>query len=453
MVNDIVKKVRDYICRHEMINPGDHVYVAVSGGADSMCLLFLLKELSGTMDFSLSAVHVEHGIRGQESVDDMAYVKNECEKLGIPVIVESVDAAGVSEMTGTTLEEAARNERYRVFGSLDADRIALAHHMDDQAETFIFNALRGTGLRGLRGMIPVRDRYIRPLLCITRQDTEEYCRQKHIEYRQDLTNSDLDITRNRIRHTVMPELSGLNEKATEHICETAAELTETEDYLDQMTGKAFEECILRDETEDKGVLRIDLDRFETFHSIIASRVVKKALISVSGKARDIGRKHIEAVLSIAKGQSGRHVKLIYGITASREFRTVVIRRGGKYELPSLQIKPVLGFEILDRKKVAAEEIKAGDIYTKYIDYDKINGVSVLSVRHRMPGDHISIRGGNKKLKDLLIEDRIPSEKREEMYFVTVGSEIVWIPDTGRIGERFKVTEGSEKILKMEIKYG
>ena len=162
MVNDIVKKVRDYICRHEMINPGDHVYVAVSGGADSMCLLFLLKELSGDMDFSLSAVHVEHGIRGQESVDDMAYVKNECEKFGIPVIVESVDAAGVSEMTGTTLEEAARNERYRVFESLDADRIALAHHMDDQAETFIFNALRGTGLRGLRGMIPVRDRYIRP---------------------------------------------------------------------------------------------------------------------------------------------------------------------------------------------------------------------------------------------------------------------------------------------------
>ena len=275
MVNDIVKKVRDYICRHEMINPGDHVYVAVSGGADSMCLLFLLKELSGDMDFSLSAVHGEHGIRGQESVDDMAYVKNECEKFGIPVIVESVDAAGVSEMTGTTLEEAARNERYRVFESLDADRIALAHHMADQAETFIFNALRGTGLRGLRGMIPVRDRYIRPLLCITRQETEEYCRQKHIEYRQDLTNEDLDITRNRIRHTVIPELARLNEKAVEHICETAAELTETEDYLDQMTGKAFEECILRDETEDKGELRIDLDRFETLHSIIASRVVKK----------------------------------------------------------------------------------------------------------------------------------------------------------------------------------
>ncbi|MBO5550661.1 MAG: tRNA lysidine(34) synthetase TilS, partial [Lachnospiraceae bacterium] len=455
MVNDITDRVRDYICRHEMIRSGDHVCVAVSGGADSMCLLFLLKELTGVLDFSLSAVHVEHGIRGQASVSDMEYVKTECEKAGIPVMVETVDAVNVSKITGTTLEEAARNERYRIFEGIAADRLALAHHMDDQAETFIFNALRGTGLRGLRGMLPVRDRYIRPLLCIARWETEAYCRSRGIEYRQDLTNEDTEIARNRIRHKVMPELAILNEKAAEHICEAAGELAETEEYLEQMTGNAFEECVIPGEAGDSGTIRIDIERLEALHGIIASRVIKKALITVSGRAKDIGRKHVEAVLSLAKGQSGRRADLIYGIRAFREFKTLIIRRNGRYELSDnaflrgsiLQDRPEVIFEVLDRDEVSFEEIKAGENYTKFIDYAKISGVSELSVRHRQPGDCISIKGGSKKLKDLLIEEKIPAAERDKMLLVAVGPEIVWIPYTGRIGEKYKVTHDTERILK------
>ena len=438
-----------------MIRKGDRVCVAVSGGADSMCLLFLLNELSGVLDFSLSAVHVEHGIRGQASLDDMEYVENQCRTLGIPVETARVDSVKVSETTGTSLEEAARNERYRILDGSDFDKMALAHHMDDQAETFLFNAVRGTGLRGLRGITPVRGRYIRPLLCVTRDEIEKYCREKQIEYRHDQTNEDLDIARNRIRHIVVPELIKINSGASEHICETAEELAETDAYLDMAAEKAFEECTGYEGNEAGKSVRIDLDKFDNLHGVIASRVVKKALITVSGKAKDIGRKHIEAVLALAKGQSGRHISLIYGIKAYKEFRTIVIAKKDTYELPEVgsQSPPDIVFQTMDWKDISMEKIISSGNYTKFIDYAKINDVSALSVRHRQPGDHISIKNGSKKLKDLLIEEKIPGDRRNRLYLVAMGSEAVWIPDIGRIGERFKVSDDTKKILRMEIKNG
>ena len=490
MEKSLAYKVKDYILDKSMIAKGERVCVAVSGGADSMCLLFLLHDISDSMGFTLSAVHVEHGIRGQASLDDMEYVKAQCDRLGIPLHTARVDAVKASEESGTTLEEAARNERYRIFGGIKADKIALAHHKNDQAETVLFNLARGTGIRGLRGMEPVWDRFIRPLLCATREEIEEYCKEWQIEYRHDATNDDLDISRNRIRHLIVPELTQINDKALEHIFDAAEELAGIEEYLAEATERAYRECVkplsngpFADAYQLSGKsaysdIEIDLDILDSLHEVIAPRVIKRGLISVSGRAKDISRKHVEAVLMLAKGQSGRHISLIYGIKAYKEFRKLVIRGAGRYELsdeaggihkadskPSgmddnglqgtdgINLTPKLLTAVLTETDVSMDEIKASANYTKFIDYATIDDASDLKVRHREPGDFISIKGGNKKLKDLLIEEKIPVGKRNNMYFVAMNKEIVWIIDTGRIGERFKVTSDTEKILRMEIKNG
>ncbi len=459
MENEVVSRVRDHIVRHGMIDRNDKVCVAVSGGADSMCLLFLLCRLKEEMGFILSAVHVEHGIRGQASIDDMLFVEKQCENLGVSLEKIRVDAVSAAEETGTTLEEAARNERYRIFSSVEADRIALAHHMNDQAETFIFNAVRGTGIKGLGGIRAVRGRYIRPLLCISREEIEGYCKDNHIEYRQDATNNDIRISRNRIRHIIMPELIRLNDGSIRHISETAEEIREVEEYLEDAAKEAFRKCLIQKESRHPLDMVIDLDALEEYHGAIVSRVIREALIKKAGRAKDITRRHVNAVISLAKGQSGRHVDLIYGLKAYKEFRKLVIMGPGEYE-PAAWIRkpekpdtPEPVYTVLSRAEVSWESILSAESYTKYIDYATIGDASDLRLRHRRQGDHISIKGGNKKLKDLLIEEKIPAGMRDEMFFIALGDEIVWIPDLGRIGERFKINEGTKTVLKMEWVYG
>ena len=416
-----------------------------------MCLLFLLYDLKDILGFFLSAVHVEHGIRGQASLDDMAFVAEQCAGLDIPLETVSVDACDIAQKTDTTLEEAARNERYRVFSGIDSDRVALAHHMNDQAETFIFNSVRGSGIRGLKCMEPVREKYIRPLLCVTRQETEAFCGRKQIKYRQDSTNDDTRLTRNHIRHDVIPLLLAVNDRAVQHIFETTSDIYEIEEYLSYAAEKAYVDCVIPEQRRGSPEIIINIDALERQHHVIAARIVKTALEKAAGRARDITRRHVESVIALTKGQSGRHIDLIYGIKAYKEFRRLIIRSPGEYELPEKAPEPE--YTVVSKQDVSMERIRSSGNYTKYIDYATINDTSLLSIRHRKQGDFISIKGGNKKLKDLLIEERIPADRRDDMYFVAMGKEIVWIPDTGRIGERFKVTDKTEKILRMEMKNG
>ena len=452
-VSEIKKLVKDYIKEHAMICKGQTVGVAVSGGADSMCLLFLLHELKEEMDFDIKAVHVEHGIRGEESVLDMEYVRETCLAWDIPLEIHRIDVPAVSKETGTSVEEAARNERYRIFTDTEADRIALAHHKDDIAETVIYNLIRGSGVNGLKGIDPVRGRYIRPLLCLTREDTEKVCRENDIRYRTDSTNEDTDIPRNRIRHKILPELMEINDRAVDHIVDTSSDIRMISGHIHNETGKAKESCL----SYTNGRYELDIEKLDRLDQALRSALIKDTLISAAGRARDIGRRHIDAVLDLMCGQSGRHVDLIYGIKAARQFGKLVIFGPGKYEqdggsaLPDGP--PHIEFTVLDIAKTDMEDISKGNNYTKFIDYATIGGTYDLAIRHRQSGDHISIKGGSKKIKDLMIEEKVPPDMRDALYLVTLGSEVVWMIDTGRIGERFKVTEGTKQVLKMEIKNG
>ena len=220
----MLKKVRDYMREHEMTAPGDAVIVALSGGADSVCLLTVLKQLA-TPEFLLRAVHVHHGIRGAEADRDKAFAQKLCESLSVPLCVAYCHVPAYAAEHGLSEEEAGRILRYQVLekeaGKWEQElpagsrvKIALAHHRDDNAETILHHLLRGSGLTGLAGIRPVQGRRIRPLLCVGREEIRAYLEAGHISWCEDSTNQSPDYTRNRIRSQVLPLLkTAVNEQA------------------------------------------------------------------------------------------------------------------------------------------------------------------------------------------------------------------------------------------------
>ena len=234
----LMLEIKRYIGANQLIRPGDGVVVGLSGGPDSVFLLYALHTLQPRMDFTLRAVHVHHGIRGAEADRDEAFSEKLCAKLDIPFQAVHVAAPAYAARHGLSLEEAARILRYEALeaarqqlGQTRAAWIAVAHHLDDQAETVLHNLVRGAGLRGLAGMENRRNHVIRPLLSIKREDILKWLKQYDIPYVTDSTNADPHYTRNRIRSTVLPELREINPEASAHIAHSAALLREADAYF------------------------------------------------------------------------------------------------------------------------------------------------------------------------------------------------------------------------------
>ena len=232
MKDSVKKAVADY----GMILKGDNIIVALSGGADSVSLLYTLNELKDELGFSLSACHVDHNLRGAESDRDRAFAKSLCEKLSVPVSVFSVDVKGTVKKH-QSIEERARELRYEIFGRLAKEngaKIATAHNANDNAETVLLNLLRGTGLKGLCGIPPVRDYLIRPLIYTPRAAIEAFCRENHIEYVTDRTNFSTDYTRNKIRLDILPRLTEINPSLIDGIARMTGNLTEDSVFLEKL---------------------------------------------------------------------------------------------------------------------------------------------------------------------------------------------------------------------------
>ena len=233
----LMLEIKRYIEKNQLIRPGDGVVVGLSGGPDSVFLLYALHTLQVRIGFTLRAVHVHHGIRGAEADRDEAFSEKLCAKLAVPFQAVHVAAPAYAAQQGLSLEEAARILRYEALETarqqLEAPAawIAVAHHLDDQAETVLHNLVRGAGLRGLAGMENRRNHVIRPLLSIKREDILKWLEQNKIAYVTDSTNADPHYTRNRIRSTVLPELREINPEASAHIAHSAALLREADAYF------------------------------------------------------------------------------------------------------------------------------------------------------------------------------------------------------------------------------
>lgn len=475
----ILKQTKEYILQNKMIQPGSCVIAALSGGADSVCMLLLLKELSHELDFTLEAVHVEHGIRGEESRKDARFAMELCKKLDITCHMHPVDVPAYAKRTGLGLEEAARILRYAAFEEEAkkhgadgcAVSVAVAHHQEDNAETVIFQMLRGSGVKGLTGIHPVSGKngvtYIRPLLFASRADIEAYLKENRQGFVIDATNSDTAYSRNRLRHDVFPIFAQINDRAVEHINESARQLESMYDFFAAQVQAACNEAIYRE--NEAVVLRIDV--FKKLHPALQSGVARECIHMAAGRLKDIGSTHIAKLIELAKLQSGRSIDLPYGITAVRSYDRILLRkRGNSNVITSMMIHQSELSQIAstgEEKKIQLENSsyitlkvscfdgKMDEIpkkpYTKWLDYDKMK--KGFEIRRRRAGDYIIVddQGHRKKLKAFFINEKVPSEQRDRLWLIAQDSLIQSILG-GRSGQSALVSPQTKEVLEITF-YG
>ncbi|MCR4908406.1 MAG: tRNA lysidine(34) synthetase TilS [Lachnospiraceae bacterium] len=315
----VSEKVLRYIRAHDMFPPGATVSAGVSGGADSVCLLFLLYDLKAILGITLRAIHIEHGIRGEESREDADFVSRLCSGLDIPLRIVSADVPAIAKKEGLSLEEAGRKVRYAAFEEEDSDRIAVAHHAGDLAETVLFHLFRGSSFSGFKGMAPVRGRIVRPLLEVSRAEIEEYLNERELVWRTDRSNSDNTMARNLIRNKILPLAENINSAAVRHIAEAAEDFRKLENYLNAQTERAWERYC----EEGDGEITLSCLIFREEEEIISSEVVRKCLERTAGGAGDFARVHISDCIRLSAGEGRKHLKLPRRVVAEKRGKQLV----------------------------------------------------------------------------------------------------------------------------------
>ena len=465
---DMKKKVLDFIREQHMVEEGDGVLAAVSGGADSVCLLFLLCSMREELAVRLAAFHLHHGLRGAEADRDEAFVKQLCGAWQIPFYSAHEDAAAYGRERGISEEEAGRELRYSHLEAL-ADRlsfgkIAVAHHREDQAETVVFHLFRGTGLKGMGGIRPVRGKIIRPLLECSRQEIEGYLRENGISWCEDSTNSENTYKRNRIRNELLPWAGQyLNERASEHAAQFARFAAQADAYFEAQAEMILEaenrtdpeellEAEGRTETENRTetesrTAAVSVRTFDSQPEILKGYLVRAMIRQAGGSARNLTERHIQAVCALTGPGGGVRADLPGGLQAVRGYRELRIARPERLEESGIleQLGKQLQFRVYPREKQL--EIPKNQC-TKWFDYDRIKGT--LSVRTRKEGDYFLLRGGGKKLlRRYLIDEKIPEAERDKLLLLTEGSHVLWVIGY-RISEYYKVSETTEKILEVSV---
>lgn len=451
----MIRKVERFMRENQMTAPGDSLIVGVSGGADSVCLLYILWSLRRKLGIKLTACHVVHGIRGEEAERDAAYTAEICEKFGVPLRVERRDVPYLATQMNMTLEEAGRYVRREIFSQLmketGAQKTALAHHMDDLAETVFMNAARGTGIKGLASLRPVRGSYIRPLLCADRSEIEDCLMRAGLSYCTDSTNLDTEITRNAVRRVLLPKTEELvNKKAGLHLAMLSREAAEVTDFLES-------ECAVRQreyvKSEEDAVFIAE--SFLAEPHLMQSLIIKRSLCELAGTEKDFTRGHVEDILKLYSNETGRRIDLPYRLLAVRKMRGVCIcrriNRDEKEPCSETVLAPgtfalengALNVKILECDGAVIPQ----NMYTKTFDYDKIK--DTLKLRTRLPGDFIVINpdGRRKSFSNYLTDMKVDKELRDRIPLVTRGSEILWAIGM-RSGESCRTDEKTTRALVM-----
>ncbi len=482
---EFIRKIKEYQSKFQMLEQGDGIVAGVSGGADSVCLLSVLKELEQEYDLRICVVHIEHGIRGEESKADAAFVRELAHTFGMEYREFSFDVIAEAKKEHCSVEEMGRRLRYQAFEEIrkkeGLNKIAVAHHQNDQAETVIMNLARGSGIHGLHGILPVRGKIIRPLLSCSRGEIEEYLKRKGLSFRTDKTNLEEEYTRNRVRRKVLPYMEeALNEKTVQHLAQTAELIYEAEACLNRIVNEAYEECLLaaeerreKDQMEKRLAFRmaslLDLEPY------LQKEIFMQGIQRLCQKKKDISRTHMEEIRTLLSVGTGKQMVLPHGIRVYREYDKLCMELLNKEKkqdktwqesgegivsLPIARLEKEDSYEeeiIIKGKcyqlgmtlKKNEKSIKfSKKKYTKSFDYDKIE--RGLCLRYRSAGDFFMLRGEKKqKLKSYFINEKIPRTEREQQLLLADGAHILWIVGR-RISEGYKVTENTKQVIEISI---
>ena len=481
MMKNIVEQTELFIRKYGMIEKDDVVIAGVSGGADSVCLLFILCRLQERLGFQVKVCHVNHGLRGREADADEEYVRNLCASMNVPCRIFREDVELIAVKRKQSLEEAGRTVRRAAFGTMCREdggtKIATAHHRDDNAETVLLNIARGTGLKGLCGIRPVQGRWIRPLLDSDREQIETFLKEQGLSWCTDVTNEEDDYTRNRIRHNILPVMKEqINAGVVRHLEELSIQAREVWDYLEHGVQAAWERCVyVREEQQEANEagekqgpaeIRINGNAFGQEASAVQKQLVKECIAAVRGGEKDIGAVHLKAVTDLFSRQCGKKLDLPGDIAAERTYDGVVIRKNREVKraatgevrevrlnIPGETLLPDGIHRVRCRFADISEKDRAKEIpqksYTKLIDYDIIK--YGLSVRTRQSGDYLAVdeRGSRQKLKSWFINEKIPRELRDKIFLVADGHHIVWIPGW-RMSRACQISNRTKRILEIII---
>ncbi len=472
MGDSLARQVLQFCQKHNLLVPGDRVVVGVSGGLDSLCLLHLLKSLAPGLNLSLTVAHLNHQLRGADSQADADFVRTLAGEWELPVMVESRPVALLAEQYKQSLEEAARQVRYaflwRVAVRVGADKIAVAHHADDQVETVLMHFLRGSGLAGLRGMLPAMDitelglvydlpdpvplrrsspHLIRPLLEAGRPQLETYAQAHELVPRQDLSNEDITFFRNRLRHELIPYLETYNPNLREIVRRTAAVVAAETEILDEHLDKAWRFIVQR---ETPGRIEFHLADWKGLPLAMKRASLRRAIQRLSQGLRDIGFEHIEKAIDIiGRGSTGTRAVLPRGIKLTVSYDTVMMT--AKSEPPPVESEvPYLGEDEIVKIvlpgmtplpgtpwQLRAEFIIQGNLtrrqvsqvgqWETYLDADAAIPDPVL--RRRRPGDRffpLGLEGHSQKVNEFMINEKIPATRRDSIPLLVSGDRILWI---------------------------
>ncbi|WP_075865708.1 tRNA lysidine(34) synthetase TilS [Carboxydothermus islandicus] len=434
MYAEFVETVRKY----KMINPGEKVVVGVSGGPDSMALLFCLLKYREEMDFFLEVAHVNHGLRGRESDLDEELVRDFSRKYGINFHVKRLD--GLKDL-GENLQAIAREKRYEFFYEVlektGAEKIALAHTASDVAETVMMNILRGAGTEGLCGIWPVRDRIIRPLYTIFRREVMSFVERENIPYRVDSSNLVPRYLRNKVRLKLFPFIK--EEFATdieERLFNLALIKQEENQVLDNYLNKLWQEVFVKEGQYLKVSVLQNLSREE------AKLLLRRFWEQATGSKRDLYQEHIENLLAFCNNIKGtRYFLLPRGMRARLSYGKLYLEKNISPTKISFayEMNPPGSVEISEvGKRITLIPVFAGkgDLF--------LARDSSVIVRNRRPGDRFTFRGHTKKLKEWLIDQKIPRDIRERLLIVEVNGQIAWVEGLGA-GDLFKSGKDSDLI--------
>ncbi len=462
----LVARVRRFIVNRDLIPQGTRVLAAISGGPDSTCLLLTLAALRHSLHFELAAAYFDHGLRGARPAQrERNFARALCQTLGVPFRSGAGDVRAHAKSRRLSIEEAARKLRYRFLAraarAADCDIAAAGHTRDDQAETVLLHLIRGSGLRGMAGMAPaatwpvttrsVAPRLIRPLLSLSREETERCCRAAGVTPLRDPSNRSPAYLRNRIRHDLLPRLRKYNPRIDEALTRLAGAAARDIELLERLAAETLADASIK-----RGTMRISRKQFAELPEALRAHVVRLSFVRLLGDARGLNDRHVRAVVRAVSGPSGARLDLPRGLHVAIERRAFVLTTNPAPARPALARRqvalPVPGAarlgawivrgELIDRPR----RLRSANGRVALLDGDVCDR---LWLRHRRPGDRFQPLGlsGSKKLQDVLVDAHVPRAERDAIPLVCSKRGIVWIVGQ-RLAEWAKVTPLARRAVRL-----
>ena len=463
-------RVKSFLESHGLAHRPEPLVLAVSGGPDSLCLLHAVNRLRGPLGISIHVAHLDHCLRGQESDGDAEFVAGQARSLGLDYTIHKEDVKGRQGGHSSSLEEKAREARYEFLSKVSQETgavaVATGHTAQDQAETVLLHILRGSGLSGLRGMRKVASQksvtgtkftLVRPLLTVSRQETEAYCKALGVEPRVDLSNLSTDMVRNRVRLELIPSLSEYNSNILEALRRLSVSADRDLEFIEDSVAESWD-AVVRETT---GGFRLKTEAMYTLPTSLQHHLIRKVLETVLGDLVDIEYSHIRSLVELISKPVGKRINLPRGVMAIMEYGECLItceKLGverpdliiGEQELPVPGGTLVGGWEI-ESWVVDGHELPYGNgVYEAALDADVVG--EGLTVRARRPGDGFHPLGlnGAKKLQDFFVDAKVPEAGRDQVPLVCSKKGIVWVVGH-RIDDGAKVTGSTRQVVRLRAR--